>query len=71
MRTVKTHTLQAKTIDGRWIEVGTVSSLERAARLLEAMARELGDEYREFQVLEREETVRIRALTREELRIAS
>jgi hypothetical protein len=47
-----THTLIAKTPEGRRIELGRVGSLEAAARLRARLASELGDEYAGFEILE-------------------
>lgn len=64
------HVLKALLPDGRTIEIGTLGRLEAAVRLRNALAREIGDEYTGFEIVEAAPepvTVIGRAVTREEL----
>ena len=54
---VDPHVLHATTPEGRSIEIGQVGSLEQAARLRAALEAELGDEYVDFRIEEREASV--------------
>lgn len=68
---VETHVLQARTADGRTIEIGRVRSLELAARLQRSLIDCLWSEYPAFEILERDvEPATVRAVTVDEVRRA-
>jgi hypothetical protein len=54
MNPVETHVLNAITFDGAKVELGRLGSLELAARMRDKLSKELGDEYLDFEIVERE-----------------